>query len=267
MDPHRAALLQRVPGQEERWPRSPAWSFQPAKLMRRHRCCGPGRTRRCGCGRRQPHRRRRLAPSASRIPEGSVPVAGLVLRMGGDRARPPQLATCNPRFHPGTASATATTPSRFPTSTCADAAAATGKPTPRPSPDYQLQHLTGTGKALCCDAGRAPFVRPSRRNRGGRTVESALRAGRAAISVFGCGSAGHLPRANGTSGQFRSDHCMGGYVLIGVLVRCCIHPVGGRRRREHEIRSRLQSHGRALRIRLWCQVSTRDGAAAARGRP
>ena len=38
---------------------------------------------------RQLHRRGRLAPSEARAPEGSVPMAGLVARLGGVRHRPP----------------------------------------------------------------------------------------------------------------------------------------------------------------------------------
>jgi len=43
-------------------------------------------------GRDQPHRRRRMASGASRSPEGPVPVAGLVVRLGGDRCRKAQPA-------------------------------------------------------------------------------------------------------------------------------------------------------------------------------
>ena len=81
-------------------------------------------------GPRQLHRRRRLAPGEARAPEGSVPMAGLVVRLGArptsadtlfapeQRMRP---ATCNPTSRPGTDSATGTTQSRSPTSTSANA--------------------------------------------------------------------------------------------------------------------------------------------------
>ena len=80
-------------------------------------------------GRRQPHRRRRLAPGAARAARRALPVAGLVVRLGGRPTsaatpsapgRPTPPATSNPRSRPGTGSATATTPSRSSTSTWAD---------------------------------------------------------------------------------------------------------------------------------------------------
>ena len=77
-------------------------------------------------GRGQPHRRGRLARGAARAAQRPLPVAGLVVRLGGERrrhgtpsapGRPTRPATCNPRSRPGTGSATETTPSRSSTST------------------------------------------------------------------------------------------------------------------------------------------------------
>ena len=70
-------------------------------------------------GRDQPHRRRRLARRAPRAAQGPLPMAGVVVRLGGERRRtayPPRQGdrrrrqTCNPRSRPGTGSATETTP-------------------------------------------------------------------------------------------------------------------------------------------------------------
>src|SRR5215203_1881224 len=55
----------------------------------------------------------RTGPSRGRRPNAAATASA--------PARPTPPTTCNPRSHPGTASATATTPSRSLTSTCADA--------------------------------------------------------------------------------------------------------------------------------------------------
>jgi hypothetical protein len=78
----------------------------------------------------QPHRRRRMARGETRIPERPVSMAGLVVRVAGDQSpdgthcahtQPTPPATFNQMSHPGIGSATGTTRSRCPTSTCADA--------------------------------------------------------------------------------------------------------------------------------------------------
>jgi DMSO/TMAO reductase YedYZ molybdopterin-dependent catalytic subunit len=109
------------------WPDRPHEGRQPhARTCTNHRSCarvdhqgrnahrtrqGLVRNRTSGKGRRQPHRRRRLAPGTARATRRPVPMARLVIRLGGHRrrtARPPrqgdrrrrQYATRSPALEP-----------------------------------------------------------------------------------------------------------------------------------------------------------------------
>ncbi len=156
--PHARARPDHRPG--PRRGRSPAGTLhRPRQGVVRHR---PDHRRR-----RQLHRRGRLARRRPRAADRPLPLAGLVVRLGrrpasaGTRSAPEPPtppATSSPTSRRGTGSATATTRSRSPTSTCGERAC---KPALPLATGCRVTH----GKSEVALSKPRPAATPPRRRR------------------------------------------------------------------------------------------------------